>query len=86
MGSSAGVVSLMPGLALLLPKSRGCCFPAPLGILALVQKCYTVQSRGASPPQKEGEMCFWEQRSLLISCCSGWHPLAGQLDLALHLA
>lgn len=39
-----------------------------------------------SPPRKEGEMCFWKQRSLLISCCSSWHPFAGQLNLALHLA
>lgn len=86
VGRSAGVASLKPAIALLRHKSRGCYFTAPLGILGLVQKCYTVQSRGGSPPQKEGEMCFWKQRSLLISCCSSWHPFAGRLDLALHLA
>lgn len=40
---------------------------------------HTAQSRGGSSPQKEGEMCFWKQRSLLISCCSSCRPFAGQL-------
>lgn len=71
----------------ILPRLR--CAPAhvaaaaPLG--SPVEASHGSELSG-SPPHKEGEMCFWKQRSLLISCCSSWHPFAGQLDLALHLA